>query len=89
MFTIQILILNDYLIVCLLMGFFCTLFSGESTLTEALTATGKTYEEIADIVAGQVSEVHFLNINTSKISSVLEPLPLACFLTPSAAVSTM
>lgn len=32
----------------------CSLFKGESTLTEALTATGKTYEEIAEIVAGQV-----------------------------------
>jgi len=58
------------------MGFSCALFSGESTLTEALTATGKTYEEIAEMVAAQVSEVHFLNINTFKNSSVLEPLPV-------------
>lgn len=30
-------------------------FSGESTLTDAMTAAGQTYEEIAQLVAEQVS----------------------------------
>lgn len=29
-------------------------FSGESTLTDAMTAAGQTYEEIAQLVAEQV-----------------------------------
>lgn len=35
--------------------FFCP--TGESTLTDAMTAAGKTYEEIAQLVAEQVGSV--------------------------------
>ena len=37
------------------MTFLIFLHTGEPTLTEALTATGRTYEEIAEIVASQVT----------------------------------
>ncbi|MGH0120506.1 UNVERIFIED_CONTAM: hypothetical protein FKN15_066830 [Acipenser sinensis] len=37
------------------------LYQGEATLTDALTETGKTYEEIATLVAEQPrKDLHFL-----------------------------
>ncbi|ROL53599.1 Sorting nexin-9 [Anabarilius grahami] len=48
----------------------------ESTLTEALTATGKTYEEIADIVAGQPKkDLHFLLETNNEYKGLLGCFP--------------
>ncbi|RXN18338.1 sorting nexin-9-like isoform X2 [Labeo rohita] len=48
----------------------------ESTLTEALTATGKTYEEIADIVAGQPKkDLHFLMETNTEYKGLLGCFP--------------
>lgn len=40
-----------------------------------MSATGKTYEEIADLVEAQVSEVQYFLTSTNR--SVLEPLPVS------------
>ncbi|XP_028832602.1 sorting nexin-9a [Denticeps clupeoides] len=51
-------------------------YSGESTLTEALTATGKTYEEIAEIVAGQPKQdLHFLMETNHEYKGLLGCFP--------------
>ncbi|KAI7804531.1 sorting nexin-9a [Triplophysa rosa] len=48
----------------------------ESTLTEALTATGKTYEEIAEIVAGQPrKDLHFLMETNTEYKGLLGCFP--------------
>uniref|UniRef100_A0A671R7X2 Sorting nexin n=1 Tax=Sinocyclocheilus anshuiensis TaxID=1608454 RepID=A0A671R7X2_9TELE len=48
----------------------------EYTLTEALTATGKTYEEIAEIVAGQPKkDLHFLMETTHEYKGLLGCFP--------------
>ncbi|XP_067223422.1 sorting nexin-9a [Chanodichthys erythropterus] len=48
----------------------------ESTLTEALTATGKTYEEIADMVAGQPKkDLHFLLETNNEYKGLLGCFP--------------
>uniref|UniRef100_A0AAY4B1F8 Sorting nexin n=1 Tax=Denticeps clupeoides TaxID=299321 RepID=A0AAY4B1F8_9TELE len=50
--------------------------TGESTLTEALTATGKTYEEIAEIVAGQPKQdLHFLMETNHEYKGLLGCFP--------------
>nr|XP_020474771.1 sorting nexin-9-like [Monopterus albus] len=51
-------------------------YPGEETLTEALTAAGKTYEEIAQIVAQQPQEdLHFLLETNSEYKSLLGCFP--------------
>lgn len=51
-------------------------YQGETTLTEALTATGKTYEEIAEIVAGQPKkDLHFLLETNSEYKGLLGCFP--------------
>ncbi|KAF4102365.1 sorting nexin-9a [Onychostoma macrolepis] len=48
----------------------------ESTLTEALTATGKTYEEIAELVAGQPKkDLHFLMETNNEYKGLLGCFP--------------
>ncbi|XP_051502306.1 sorting nexin-9a [Myxocyprinus asiaticus] len=48
----------------------------ESTLTDALTATGKTYEEIAEIVAGQPKkDLHFLMETNTEYKGLLGCFP--------------
>ncbi len=37
-------------------------FKGEATLTDALTAAGKTYEDIAQMVAEQVLKKHLSSL---------------------------
>uniref|UniRef100_A0AAR2KRX7 Sorting nexin n=1 Tax=Pygocentrus nattereri TaxID=42514 RepID=A0AAR2KRX7_PYGNA len=51
-------------------------YQGEATLTEALTATGKTYEEIAEICAGQPKkDLHFLMETNSEYKGLLGCFP--------------
>ncbi|KAL7873582.1 hypothetical protein AOLI_G00126530 [Acnodon oligacanthus] len=51
-------------------------YQGEATLTEALTATGKTYEEIAEICAGQPKkDLHFLMEINSEYKGLLGCFP--------------
>lgn len=51
-------------------------YPSESTLTEALTATGKTYEEIAEIVAGQPKkDLHFLMETNNEYKGLLGCFP--------------
>uniref|UniRef100_A0A671R850 Sorting nexin-9-like n=1 Tax=Sinocyclocheilus anshuiensis TaxID=1608454 RepID=A0A671R850_9TELE len=53
-----------------------SILSREYTLTEALTATGKTYEEIAEIVAGQPKkDLHFLMETTHEYKGLLGCFP--------------
>uniref|UniRef100_A0A8C2E0R9 Sorting nexin 9a n=1 Tax=Cyprinus carpio TaxID=7962 RepID=A0A8C2E0R9_CYPCA len=48
----------------------------ESTLTEALSATGKTYEEIAELVAGQPKkDLHFLMETNNEYKGLLGCFP--------------
>lgn len=51
-------------------------YPGEETLTDALTATGKTYEEIAEIVAQQpLKDLHFLLETNSEYKGLLGCFP--------------
>ncbi|XP_049320148.1 sorting nexin-9a isoform X1 [Astyanax mexicanus] len=51
-------------------------YQGEATLTDALTATGKTYEEIAEIVAGQPKkDLHFLLETNNEYKGLLGCFP--------------
>ncbi|KAL2098708.1 hypothetical protein ACEWY4_005188 [Coilia grayii] len=51
-------------------------YTGESTLTEALTATGRTYEEIAEIVASQPKQdLHFLLETNNEYKGLLGCFP--------------
>ncbi|KAM9435946.1 sorting nexin-9b isoform 2-T2 [Clarias gariepinus] len=51
-------------------------YEGESTLTDALTAAGKTYEEIAQIVAEQPKkDLHFLMETNNEYKGVLGCFP--------------
>lgn len=51
-------------------------YPGEETLTDALTAAGKTYEEIAEIVAQQpLKDLHFLLETNSEYKGLLGCFP--------------
>ncbi|XP_012692184.1 sorting nexin-9a [Clupea harengus] len=51
-------------------------YTGEPTLTEALTATGRTYEEIAEIVASQPKQdLHFLLETNTEYKGLLGCFP--------------
>ncbi|XP_062378701.1 sorting nexin-9a [Sardina pilchardus] len=51
-------------------------YTGETTLTEALTATGRTYEDIAEIVASQPKQdLHFLLETNSEYKGLLGCFP--------------
>ncbi|XP_066529213.1 sorting nexin-9a [Hoplias malabaricus] len=51
-------------------------YQGEATLTEALTSTGKTYEEIAEMIAGQPKkDLHFLMETNSEYKGLLGCFP--------------
>uniref|UniRef100_UPI0037E71C87 sorting nexin-9-like isoform X2 n=1 Tax=Semicossyphus pulcher TaxID=241346 RepID=UPI0037E71C87 len=56
--------------------FTCSKYPGEETLTDALTAAGKTYEEIAEIVAQQPQkDLHFLLETNSEYKGLLGCFP--------------